>query len=51
MWVEFMSGAIDKVYYSVGTCLWHVSNALTHCCLSKHAKGMSLRYGVIDHIL
>ena len=31
--------------YSVGICLWHVSDALIHCVLVlKHAKGMSLRY-------
>ena len=28
--------------YNVRTCLWYVSNALTHCWLaSKHSKGMS----------
>ena len=31
---------------NVGTCLRHVSNALTHIAVSKHAEGMSLRYGV-----
>ena len=38
--------------HHVGTCLWHVSMAIsivsTHW---KHAKGMSLRYGVYFYTL
>ena len=30
--------------HSVGTCLWHVSNALILSIAQKHAEGMSLRY-------
>jgi len=33
-------------HHNVGTCLWHVSKALI-LFAAKHAKGMSLRYGVI----
>ena len=46
--------ALDKIkkhqraHHNVGTCLWHVSmqtyNVSAHW---KHAKGMSLRYGVL----
>ena len=36
----------NRRHHNVGTCLWHVSNALI-LFAAKHAKGMSLRYGVI----
>ena len=34
--------ALDKIkrrqraHHNVGTCLWHVSNALIHCCLQRN---------------
>ena len=44
--------ALDKIkkhqraHHNVGTCLWHVSMHTVSAHM-KHAKGMSLRYGVI----
>ena len=38
----------QRAHHNVGTCLWHVSMQTYNVSTPwKHAKGMSLRYGVI----
>ena len=32
----FWWGSVKICYYSVGTCLWHVSNALIYCRLHRN---------------
>ena len=37
-----------RAHHNVGTCLWHVSlQSAMFQRIPQHAKGMSLRYGVI----
>ena len=37
-----------RAHHNVGTCLWHVSlQSAMFQHITQHAKGMSLRYGVI----
>ena len=43
-----MNDQAHRLRHNVGTCLWHVSlQSAMFQRITQHAKGMSLRYGVI----
>ena len=44
--------SLKRQHHSVGTCLWHVSNALIYCCLHRNMpKAKALKnYKIVNEV-